>query len=135
MPYTGNDTVLDAIHHGGGLLPSADRDAIRLVREYPPGSEIQVLPIDYEQIAMGTDRSTNYRMLPGDRLVAPCIRPSPKTEPAHPQASAGPRGDDAALRRLEARVNELDAKLDRILARLEAQGRRDREPALRPKKP
>jgi protein involved in polysaccharide export with SLBB domain len=71
IPYTGGDTVLDLIHHAGGLLPIADRAKIRLVRNFPKGSPTQILPVDYEELTMGTDSSTNYLILPNDRLVVP----------------------------------------------------------------
>ena len=71
IPYTGGNTVLDLIHLAGGLLPIADRAKIRLVRSFPKGSPARVLPVDYEEIAMGTDSSTNYAILPNDRLVVP----------------------------------------------------------------
>lgn len=131
LPYTGNDYVLDAIHYSGGLLNTADRDAIRIIREYPPGSEIQVLPIDYEEITMGTDQSTNYRLLPGDRLVAPCVGASTKAKATAPPNGPGRGTDDLELQRIDRRLNELEAKLDRILSKLDAQGRRDRTPAAR----
>jgi polysaccharide export outer membrane protein len=79
LPYTGGDTVLDFIQYAGGLLPAADKGRIRLIRSFPKGSPARVLPIDYEEIAMGTDSSTNYAILPNDRLVIPRSRSS---EPA-----------------------------------------------------
>ncbi len=71
FPYTGGDTVLDLIHRAGMLLPSADRGRIRLIRSFPKGSPARVLPVNYEEIVMGTDSSTNFRILPNDRLVVP----------------------------------------------------------------
>ena len=64
LPFTGSERVLDAIHFAGGLLPSADQRKIKLIRSFPKGSPVQVLPIDYHEIAMGTDSSTNYEILP-----------------------------------------------------------------------
>jgi protein involved in polysaccharide export with SLBB domain len=71
ISYTGGDDVLDLISHAGGLLPSADRTKIRLVRSFPKGSPARILPVDYEEIMFGTDASTNYPTLPNDRLVVP----------------------------------------------------------------
>jgi RNA polymerase sigma factor (sigma-70 family) len=71
MPYTGNETVLDVINFAGGLLPSADSSKVKLIRSYPKGSPIQILPIDYDEVTMGTDASTNYTIMPNDRLVIP----------------------------------------------------------------
>jgi protein involved in polysaccharide export with SLBB domain len=76
LPYTGGDTVLDLIQYAGGLLPSADKARIRLIRSFPKGSPARVLPINYEEITMGTDASTNDAILPNDRLVIPSSRSS-----------------------------------------------------------
>lgn len=59
LPYTGGENVLDALQLTGGVLPSADRGNIRLIRSYPKGALIQSLLVDYEQLTMGTDISTN----------------------------------------------------------------------------
>lgn len=95
LPCTGNDTVLDVIHYSNGLLPSADTSKIRLIRRFPKGSPVQVLPVDYEEITMGTDDSTNYHILPNDRLVVPrrSDAPSRKSE------SAPDRGRERRFRR------------------------------------
>jgi protein involved in polysaccharide export with SLBB domain len=71
LPYTGGDTVLDALQYAGGALPSADFGNIRLIRSYPKGSPAQSFPIDYQELTMGTDSSTNYQIFPNDRLVVP----------------------------------------------------------------
>lgn len=128
LPRTGGETVLDSLHYCGGLTPSADRAAIHLVRTFPPGSEVRLLPIDYEEITMGTDSSTNYRLLPGDRLVVPQLknapRPEPKkTEPAKPRPLA-PQA--SSLGRLEQRLSRLESKLDQVLAKLESKDRPER---------
>ena len=86
LPYTGGDTVLDLVQYAGGLLPTADKGRIRLIRSFPKGSPARVLPINYEEIAMGTDSSTNYAILPNDRLVVPRV------------ASSRPEGDRGARR-------------------------------------
>jgi polysaccharide export outer membrane protein len=70
LPITGNETVLDAINNVGGLAPTASVNDIRLVRPAPPGSCCdQFLPVNYAAIAYGGDPTTNYQLLPGDRLV------------------------------------------------------------------
>jgi polysaccharide biosynthesis/export protein len=69
-PVTGNETVLDAISFAGGLLPTAAPQNIRLVRPAPPGSSCeQLLRVNYAAIINGGDPSTNYQIMPGDRLV------------------------------------------------------------------
>ncbi len=152
IPYTGGDTVLDLIHHGGGLLPTSDPSRIRLIRSYPKGSPARVLPVDYEQITMGSDSSTNYPILPNDRLVVP-RDPSQTSDPV-----SGRRLSSRAERRraeylardsyrdrntaaplyfgrrleppleteeqseLERRIGEIEQKLDRLLAASERAG-------------
>lgn len=70
MPVTGNETVLDAITFAGGLLPTAAPQNIRLVRPAPPGACCeQVLPVNLAAIVNAGDATTNYQIMPGDRLV------------------------------------------------------------------
>jgi polysaccharide export outer membrane protein len=67
---TGNETVLDAINYAGGLAPTASVPNIRLVRPAPPGTCCeQVLPVNYAAIVNVGDTTTNYQLMPGDRLV------------------------------------------------------------------
>ncbi|HEX8203020.1 MAG TPA: polysaccharide biosynthesis/export family protein [Isosphaeraceae bacterium] len=70
LPITGNETVLDAINYAGGLLATAATQDIRLVRPAPAGACCQqVLPVNYAAIVNAGDTTTNYQLLPGDRLV------------------------------------------------------------------
>lgn len=70
MPITGNETVLDAINYAGGLIPTASQQNIRLVRPAPPGACCeQVLPINLAAIVSSGDPTTNYQIMPGDRIV------------------------------------------------------------------
>jgi len=70
FPITGNETVLDAINFAGGLMPTAAPQNIRLVRPAPPGACCeQVLPVNLAAITSGGDPTTNYQLMPGDRLV------------------------------------------------------------------
>jgi polysaccharide export outer membrane protein len=70
LPVTGNETVLDAIEFAGGLIPTAAPENIRLVRPAPPGACCeQVLPVNLAAIMSGGDSTTNYQLMPGDRLV------------------------------------------------------------------
>ncbi|GAC1323863.1 MAG: hypothetical protein NVSMB14_17300 [Isosphaeraceae bacterium] len=70
FPITGNETVLDALSYAGGLLPTAASQNIRLVRPGPPdGCCPQVLPVNYAAIVNAGDTTTNYQLMPGDRLV------------------------------------------------------------------
>lgn len=68
FPITGSETVLDAIQQAGGLLPTASKARLRLIRPAPPGaSPARKLPVDLAAIEQG-DPTTNYQMMPGDRL-------------------------------------------------------------------
>ena len=101
LPYTGHDTVLDVIHYVGGIMPSAERSKIVLIRSFPKGSPVKFLPIDYEEITMGTDSTTNYQLLPGDRLVVPS-QPGESSQPrvllgAPSQARPSPSRTSATL--------------------------------------
>jgi polysaccharide biosynthesis/export protein len=70
MPITGNETVLDAIQYAGGLMPTAAPQNIRLVRPAPPGACCeQVLPINLSAIMNGGDPTTNYQIMPNDRII------------------------------------------------------------------
>lgn len=70
LVLTGNETVLDAINYTGGLLPTAATQNIRLVRPAPPGASCaDVLPVNYAAIVNAGDTTTNYQLMPGDRLV------------------------------------------------------------------
>lgn len=70
LPITGNETVLDAIEFAGGLLPTAAPQNIRLVRPAPPGACCeQTLPVNLAAIMSGGDSTTNYQLMPGDRVV------------------------------------------------------------------
>ncbi len=70
LPITGNETVLDAINYAGGLIPTSSVPNIRLVRPAPPGACCeQVLPVNIAAITNAGDSTTNYQLMPGDRLV------------------------------------------------------------------
>jgi polysaccharide export outer membrane protein len=70
VPITGNETVLDAINYAGGLMPTAAPQNIRLVRPAPPGACCeQVLPVNLAAITSGGDPTTNYQLMPGDRII------------------------------------------------------------------
>jgi polysaccharide export outer membrane protein len=70
LPITGNETVLDAINYAGGLIPTASPQNIRLVRPAPAGACCeQTLPVNLAAIISGGDPTTNYQLMPGDRVV------------------------------------------------------------------
>jgi RNA polymerase sigma factor (sigma-70 family) len=95
-PFTGNETVLDVIHIAGGILPTADRSKLKLIRNWPKGSPTQVLPIDYDEVVMGTDASTNYEILPYDRLVVP-RNPAFGSQPSSDRSGRAVQGKNVGL--------------------------------------
>jgi RNA polymerase sigma factor (sigma-70 family) len=142
FPFTGSERVLDVVHLAGGLLPDADRAKIKLMRMFPKGSPMQVLPVDYEEISMGTDPKTNYEIMPFDRLVVPQAADrdastSPGPRPSSPSRGAPERARQAPdihfdripgaevrqgssiAQALERRLDEMDKKLDAILRKLD----------------
>jgi polysaccharide biosynthesis/export protein len=68
FPITGNDTVLDAVSQISGFT-SVSSTKIWIAR---PGrtcdGQDQILPVDWCAIAQRGDATTNYQLLPGDRL-------------------------------------------------------------------
>jgi len=70
LPITGNETVLDAIQFAGGIMPTASYQNVRLVRPSPPGACCeQILPINMSAIINAGDPTTNYQIMPGDRIM------------------------------------------------------------------
>lgn len=67
-PLIGRETVLDAILTAGGLSDRASPCNIVLTRPSPPNGCRIVLPVCYRQIAQLGDTSTNYQVMPGDRI-------------------------------------------------------------------
>lgn len=69
MPWTGQETVLDALNYAGGFLPTADQKDVHLVRPPRAGKPARVYAVDYEAILKRGEPKTNYQLFPGDRLV------------------------------------------------------------------
>jgi polysaccharide biosynthesis/export protein len=69
LPSMGNETVLDAMSQVGGIPSVGSKHRIWIARPAPEGcGPDQILPIDWKGIAMQGRTSTNYQLLPGDRL-------------------------------------------------------------------
>jgi polysaccharide export outer membrane protein len=66
FPITGNETVLDAISQVQGLSRLSSKN-IWIARP-SPGKCDQVLPVRWDEIVAGAGTSTNYQVLPGDRV-------------------------------------------------------------------
>jgi polysaccharide export outer membrane protein len=66
---TGSETVLDAISNINGLPAVASKRHIWVARRIPnAGCAEQILPVDWCAIVKHGDASTNYQVLPGDRI-------------------------------------------------------------------
>jgi polysaccharide biosynthesis/export protein len=151
LPITGRDTILDAINYAGGMNVHADHKGVVLYRQPLKVGPLEVFPVDIDQIMLGDDLSTNYQLVPGDRLVIP-RNASSKSEATEPtaeraqhvgeqqrrpslyfdrrgkdqdmpaeKAAAGrekPVDNGSSLRRVEARLSDLERKLDLILEAL-----------------
>jgi protein involved in polysaccharide export with SLBB domain len=68
FPLIGRETVLDAIIAAGGLSNRASSCDIILSRPTHPNNCRVVLPVCYRQITQLGDTSTNYQIMPGDRI-------------------------------------------------------------------
>jgi len=68
FPITGNETVLDAIAHVGGLSQLSSMK-IFIARPAPNGVGCeQILPVNWMEISRGGSTATNYQLMPRDRL-------------------------------------------------------------------
>ena len=67
-PLIGRETVLDAILKAGGLTDRADRCEIILSRPTAPGECRVVLRVCYNRLVQLGDATTNYQIMPGDRI-------------------------------------------------------------------
>ena len=66
-PFTGNETVLDAIANTEGLQPNSSK-RIWVARPLPNSNKPVVLPVDWVDITAYGKPDTNYQLLPGDRV-------------------------------------------------------------------
>jgi len=69
LPFTGHETVLDALDHANGLLPTSEPKDIRLVRPARGGKPARVYKVDLEAIRDKGEVISNYQIFPGDRLI------------------------------------------------------------------
>ncbi len=69
LPWTGMETVLDALNYAAGFVPTAEPKDIKLVRPARGGKPAKVYRIDYEAIIQRGDATANLQIFPGDRLV------------------------------------------------------------------
>jgi polysaccharide biosynthesis/export protein len=67
FPITGSETVLDALGRIQGLPPAADKRKVWVARR-GPGEAGHVMPVDWIGIVQRGATSTNYQLMPGDRI-------------------------------------------------------------------
>lgn len=67
FPVTGKETVLDAVVLVGGISRVANKQ-IWIARPAPGQGCDQILPVEWEQVVKGGSTTTNYQLLPGDRV-------------------------------------------------------------------
>jgi polysaccharide export outer membrane protein len=69
VPITGNETVLDALSNKVAARPGLSSKRIWIVRPAPNGVGLkQELPVDWNAITHEGVTTTNYQILPGDRI-------------------------------------------------------------------
>lgn len=71
FPITGRDTVLSAITQAGGPTRRASPQNIIVSRPTAPDGCRIVLPVCYTNIVQLGDTTTNYQVMPGDRVFIP----------------------------------------------------------------
>lgn len=69
LPCMGNETIFDAINFAGGFISTADSKNIKLVRPARGGKPTKVYHVDLEAIMEKGDKTANYQLFPGDRLI------------------------------------------------------------------
>ena len=75
IPFTGSDTVLDALGYANGLPSVASKRNIWVARRTPHvGQTDQILPVDWVGITQHGVTQTNYQLFPGDRVYVKAQR-------------------------------------------------------------
>jgi protein involved in polysaccharide export with SLBB domain len=69
IPWTGNETALDALQYAGGFINTADPRNVRLIRPGRGGAPAKVYRIDLEAIRERGEKEKNYQIFPGDRII------------------------------------------------------------------
>lgn len=75
FPVTGSETVLNAIANIGGLPPVASKRNVWVARRTPHANCLeQILPVDWVGITQHGITTTNYQIMPGDRVYVKAQR-------------------------------------------------------------
>ena len=119
LPISGNETVLDAINHAGGIIPLEAPPKIIIIRPKRVGiPQDLIFPVDLEAITNAGDSTTNYQLMPGDRLVV-----SRASAPESSKAAANPIDPTKRIADLEARLKDVERQLDQVLKKLDRKDR------------
>src|SRR5262249_47338611 len=98
FPIYGSETVMDALANVNGLQAVASRRNIWVARRTPhPGQPWQILPVDWIGITQHGIATTNYQIMPGDRIYVKAQRLDNRHRPVadHQPDRAGVRRDPA----------------------------------------
>ncbi len=68
-PWTGGETILDALQHCGGLAPDAEVDSVKLVRPASGETPARAYEVDLKAIQDEGNAKANLQLFPGDRLI------------------------------------------------------------------
>lgn len=71
--YDGTHTVLDALIEAGGLSSKANEHHILVARPTTCSSCRIVMTVCYDQIVQLGDTTSNYQLMPGDRVFVPAL--------------------------------------------------------------
>jgi polysaccharide export outer membrane protein len=75
VPFTGSDTVLDALSYTNGIPSVASKRNVWVARRTPhAGQTDQILPVDYVGVTQHGVTLTNYQLFPGDRVYVKAQR-------------------------------------------------------------
>jgi polysaccharide export outer membrane protein len=74
FPIVGGETVLDALSYTNGLPPVASKNNIWIARRTPhAGAQDQILPVDWCGLTQLGLTTTNYQIMPGDRIYVKAL--------------------------------------------------------------
>ena len=71
--YNGTHTVLDALIEAGGITSGANEHKILVARPTTCNSCRIVMTVCYDQIVQLGDTTSNYQLMPGDRVFVPAL--------------------------------------------------------------
>ena len=74
FPVVGGETVLDALSYTNGLPPVSSKNNIWIARRTPHAGQMdQILPVDWGGLTQLGLTTTNYQIMPGDRIYVKAL--------------------------------------------------------------